>query len=104
MDSAHKSVPYDAAALLGPRPIPEELIRGLGTCVFSRNIGHFGLICGATTGFRWNLTFILTDSLYGYAMKVYAKGEVQRLRRWRATAAGAPSGPYMPLRGLLTHI
>jgi hypothetical protein len=36
-------------------------------------------------GSRWNLTFILTDSLYGYAMQVYAKGEVQRLRRWRAT-------------------
>jgi hypothetical protein len=32
-------------------------------------------------GSRWNLTVILTDRLYGYAMEVHAKGKVQRLRR-----------------------
>ena len=43
-------------------------------------------------GSRWNLTFILTDSLYGYAMEAYAKGEVQRLRCWRATRGCSPFG------------
>jgi hypothetical protein len=92
-----QSIPCDAAAHLGARPIPEELIRGLGTCVFSRNRGHFGLICDATTGFP------LEFDLHTYRQPVWvchAKGEVERLRRWRASsgwrpfgALNAPAGP-----------
>ena len=101
-----QSVPCDAAAHLGVRPIPEELIRGLGTGVFFHETeAILGPYVMQQQGSRWNLTFILTDSLYGYAMEVYAKGEVQRLRRWRATrgcspfgavyAPAGPSDPYM---------
>jgi hypothetical protein len=47
---------------------------------------------------------LLTDSLYGCGTEVYAKGEMQRLHRCRASRGWSPFGTVMPLWGFLTHI
>lgn len=103
MDSAHK------VSLVMPQPIwaSDQYLRSLSggwaLVFFHETEAILGSYVMQQQGSRWNLTFILTDSLYGYAMEVYAKGEVQRLRRWRATrgcspfgAVYAPAGPFDP--------
>ena len=101
MDSAHK------VSLMMPQPIwaSDQYLRSLSggwaPVFFHKTEAILGSYVMQQQGSRWNLTFILTDSLYGYAMEVYAKGEVQRLRRWRATRGWSPfgavsAGPFDP--------
>ena len=93
MDSAHK------VSLVMPQPIwaPDQYLRSLSggwaLVFFHETEAILGSYVMQQQGSRWNLTFILTDSLYGYAMEVYAKGEVQRLRRWRASRGCSHFGP-----------
>ena len=68
--------------LVMPQPIwvPDQYlrtlvhIRGMGTCVFHEKKRHLDSYVMQQQGFRWNLIFILTHGLYGYVMKVRAKG------------------------------
>ena len=104
MDSAHK------VSLVMPQPIwaSDQYLRSLSggwaLVFFHETEAILGSYVMQQQGSRWNLTFILTESLYGYAMEVYAKGNCNGCAVGALRAAVAPSGPYMPLRGLLTHI
>ena len=104
MDSAYKMHQVMPQPIWASDQYLRSLSGGWALVFFHETEAILGSYVMQQQGSRWNLTFILTDSLYGYAMEAFAKGEVQRCAVGALRAAVAPSGPYMPLRGLLTHI